>query len=323
MKKTKGKLLLTLLITSYLLLLPATAQAQVTPTSSPLLDVEIEMIDNLEATDGADATTSTKLASPSAEVEQKIQEKKDKDLTETGGKQKSKLAAYLDENPIGRLSWNNPLQHIIRKAIEKGLPANIVVLLILFPLIASIIAASRHVIGLKGFGIYTPAVLSVAFVSTGILSGTIMFLAVLIAAVVTRKILRRAKLPYLPRTAMLLWGVSIFILLLLIISSIFDIASLSTLNIFPLLIIMLLSENFIETQLLTTQKEALKLTLETLFIAILCSLVINREVVQQFVIIKPELTFILIAIANYAIGKYSGLRLSEYIRFQRIIDKTS
>lgn len=273
------------------------------------------------ATAAAESTDSGKLASASSQAQQIIQEKKDQDLTETGGQKKSKLAAYLDEHPIGALSWHNPLQHAIRKSIENGLPANIIVLLLLFPLVASIIATSRHVIGLTGFGIYIPAVLSVAFVSTGVLLGVAIFLAILVSAVLSHKVIRRLKMPYLPRTAMLLWAVSIVTLCLLIASAIFGFDALLAVNIFPVLIIMLLTENFLETQLFKSQKEAIRLTLETLVIAITCSIFMGWEAVQRFVLLRPEIMLLLTAGFNTALGRYTGLRLLEYLRFQSILDK--
>lgn len=278
-----------------------------------------------DATPSAESTGSAKLATPSAEIVEKIQEKKDQDITETTGKQKSKLAAYLDEHPIGNLSWNNFIQHAIRQAIANGLAANIVVLMILFPVLATIIAASRHVVGLKGFGIYTPAVLSVAFVSTGIMTGVVIFIVVLLSAMLSRKVVKKLKLPYLPRTAMLLLGVSLISLMMLIgasMASIPDIFSLISVNIFPLLIIILLTENFMESQLFSSQKEALRLTSETLLIAVICALFINTEAVQQFVLLHPEITFIVMATINILLGKYTGLRLLEYFRFKTILDQS-
>lgn len=283
------------------------------------------VIDENSATASATSTESAKLASPSAEIVEKIQEKKDQDITETTGKQKSKLAAYLDDHPIGPLSWNNFIQHAIRQAIENGLAANIVVLMILFPVLATIIAASRHVVGLKGFGIYTPAVLSVAFVSTGIVTGVTIFIAVLLSAILSRKLVKKFKLPYLPRTAMLLLGVSFISLMMLIgasMVSITEIFSLISINIFPLLIIILLTENFMESQLFSSQKEALRLTLETLLIAVICALVINLEAVQQFVLLQPELTFLTMACVNFLLGKYTGLRLLEYLRFKSVLNQS-
>ena len=273
------------------------------------------------ATNAAEATLSGTLASPSAEVVQRIQEKTENDITQPTQTQKSKLAAYLDENPTGSFSWHNPLQTAIRRAISNGLPANIIVLILLFPVVVSIIAASRHVVGLQGFGIYIPAVLSVAFVSTGIVSGVIIFMAVLAAGMISRNLVKRLKLPYLPRTAMLLWGVSLISLLLLIGAAYLNVTSFLSINIFPILIIMLLTENFMETQLFSSQKKALRLTVETLLIALVGSFLINQEEVQKFVILRPEITIVSVAVINYAIGKFTGLRLLEYFRFQSLLER--
>jgi hypothetical protein len=275
------------------------------------------------ATDSAQQATAsaqtTQEASPAAQVEKKIQEKQAEDITETSGEQKSKLAAFLDENPVKPLTWHNFMQHAIREAVNKGLPANIIVLLLLFPLIASLIAASRHIVGLKGFGIYIPAVLSVAFVSTEIITGVIIFVAVILAAIITRKIVRRLRFPYLPRTAMILWGVSIFILALMVLSSRLGLHELLTINIFPILIIILLTENFMDSQLFNSQQEALKITLETLFIAIICSLIISQEAVHKFVLLYPEISLLGTVIINYLIGRYTGLRLLEFARFNSVL----
>lgn len=290
------------------------AQAQI-PTLTPEEQTLLEATQAAEATDSAEAIE----ASPAAEVEKKIKEKQAEDITETGGEQKSKLAAFLEENPVKSLSWHNFLQHAIREAVKKGLPANIIVLLLLFPVIAAVIASSRHLIGLRGFGIYIPAVLSVAFVSMEILSGTIIFVAVLAGAILTRKIVKKLRFPYLPRTSMILWGVSVFILSLLILSSHLGIFDLLTLNIFPILIMILLTENFMESQLFNSQQEALKITFETLLIAIVCSLIISQDAVQQFVLLRPELSLLGTAVINYLIGRYTGLRLLELTRFKSIL----
>lgn len=306
------KVFLALLLSGVLLFgMNPVVQAQITP--------DLEEV--VEASPEAEATGAASLASSSAQAEQRLQERRDQDITETGGRQKSKLAAFLDEYPIGPLAWNNPLQHGLRQAIANGLPANIIVLMLLFPLIVAVIAASRHVVGLKGFGVYIPAVLSVAFVSTGILAGVLIFVAVLLAASLVRVLIQRFKLPLLPRTAMLLWGVSFFVMLLLMAFSWFDTASLLTLNIFPILIIMLLTENFMSTQLFNSKKEALSITFETLIIAVICALIINMEFVQQLVLLYPEITLLSVAIANLIVGRYTGLRLLERARFQSIIEE--
>ena len=208
-----------------------------TTTPSPI-NGEVAL-ESLVSTDSATATETARLASESAAVAEKIQEKKDSDLTETTGKQKSKLAAFLDENPIDPLGWNNFIQHSIRYSADQGVPVTTMVLVLLFPLVASLIAASRHVIGLRGFGVYTPAVLSVALVSTGIIEGIMIFLGIVGAAVIAKRVIGNFKLSYLPRTAMLIWMVSLSILAILMISPSINMVTLMTVNIFPILILVL------------------------------------------------------------------------------------
>lgn len=310
MKKT---LLAILVLCLTFLGLARPVQAQRLASPSPVIETSI-------ATESASTSAITPTASTAATVEQRIQEKQASDITESVGAKKDRLVAFLDENPIGEVSWHNFVQTAIRQAVDQGLPPNIVVLFILFPIIATIIAASRHLIGLQGFGIYIPAVLSVAFVSTGIVTGILLFMSVLLAATLFRNAIKFLKLQYLPRTALLLWGVSLSVLALLIVSTIFGFISFLTINIFPFLIIILLTENFIESQLTTSFSQAFQLTIETLIIAVGCSLLISFEPLQRFVLLWPEATILAVALFNILMGRYSGLRLLEYIRFRSILD---
>lgn len=287
--------------------------------SIPLLTAELEETEDLTATDSASA--STRLASPSAEVQERIQEKKDSDITEPEGKQKSKLVAFLEEHPPGPLSWNNFLQHAIQSAVAEGVPANVIVLVLLFPLIAALIGASRHVIGLRGFGMYIPAVLAVALVSTGIIEGLLVFGAIVVTALLTRKYLKKTEISYLPRTALLLWMVSIGILGLLLVAPYFGFVTLMTVNIFPILILVLLSENFLDALQRTKPVDALALTGETLALAFISSIIIQLESLQKFALTEPELLIIGIAFFNVLVGKFVGLRITELLRFRSIIEE--
>lgn len=316
--QTATTLFVTFLLGFALLAPLAKTQAQ---TTSNRIGSVAATLDEETATDSAQASEEAKLSSPSAEVVGKLQQKTDEDITETSGQKKSVLAAHLDNHPIGPAAWNNIVQKAIRKAVANGMPANIIVILLIFPVIASLVALSRHIIGLKGFGIYIPAVLSVAFVSTGVGTGVTVFIAVLASALLSRPILKKLKLPVLPRTAMLLLSVSTAILALMLVASVYSIDMVLNLSIFPLLIIILLTENFMETQLFNSQKEALQITFETLLTAVLCSLIIGSQEIQKFVILRPELTLLGVVLINLAIGKYTGLRLLEYLRFRDLLGR--
>ncbi len=298
------------------------ASAAPTPVATPVDEENFLPLPEIESPiseSTREATLAATIVDPSAK--QSIQEKKDQDITEVTSTKSDLLAAYLLEKPLKNPSWYNFLQIAIRKAVNRGLPSNILVLLLLFPLVATIIAFSRHVIGLRGFGVYTPAVLSVVFVSTGIPIGLIIFLLIVIASILLHKLFRRFNLAHLPKTALTLWGICVIIIGFLLVMAYFRVETFYALTIFPLLILVSLSENFTSTQLMSSAKEAAKLTLETLLLAVIGTFIIGNNNIQKLTIINPELVLLVSLVANILIGRYTGLRLLELIRFQSLIHK--
>lgn len=293
---------------------PATA-----PENAELLDGLLTLTEPPSAQATLEASLAATMVDPGAK--QSIQEKKDKDITEVTSSKSDMLATYLLERPLQNPSWYNLLQVAIRKAVNRGLPSNILVLLLLFPLVATIIAFSRHVIGLRGFGIYTPAVLSVVFVSTGIPIGLTIFLIIVISSIILHKLFKKFNLAHLPKSSLTLWGVCVVIIGFLILMAYFRVEAFYALTIFPLLILVSLSENFTSTQLMSSTREAAMLTLETLLLAMIATFIIGNESIQKFTILNPELVLLFSLVVNILIGRYTGLRLLEIIRFQNLIKK--
>lgn len=244
-------------------------------------------------------------------------DKKD-DITETRGEVKGRLERYLDLQQVGSLGITNFLQHAIRYAVSQGVPANTIVLVLLFPLIALIVAAARHLIGLRGFGIYIPVVLSVAFVATGVVTGIGLFLVILTIGTYGMKLIKRLRMQYLPRMALLLWLVSLGVLATLFLAPLLGISGLLTINIFPILILMLLAENFHEVQMGKSKREATELTIETLILALISAMLLSLDFVQRFALLNPELLVLGVAGTNILVGKYVGLRLTEYLKFRKL-----
>jgi hypothetical protein len=270
------------------------------------------------ATVSADATASGEATSAAKLVVEKVTEKKP-DITEPEGEVKGRLEQYLAAQEVRPLGLTNFLQHAIREAVRNGVPANTIVLVLLFPVVAAIIAAGRHLIGLRGFGIFTPAVLSVAFVATGIVTGIALFLIILMVAMLMRRMIHGLKLQYLPRMALLLWGVSLGVFAALFISPFLDLKALVTIQIFPILILILLAENFIEVQIGKSEREATQLTMETIILALISSLVLSLDAVQKFALLNPELLVMGVAVFDIFVGRYVGLRYTEYLKYKKLL----
>lgn len=263
------------------------------------------------------ADEATESATASGIVEKVVEKKPD--LTEPEGEVKTKLEKLLEDNPVKKLSWNNFMRYTIFQAVKDGVPVNTIVLIMLFPLVVTMVTASRHMVGLQGLGILTPSLLAVAFVATGIGSGVLLFAVILVVATLTRMLLRKLKLQYLPRMALLLWFVSLGVFLSFVATSHFNLGSLSTVGIFPILILMLLAETFIDVQVGRSMREAMSLIVTTFGVAFVTSLIIALDSVQRWMLLYPEAIFFGVGLFDLYMGKYVGLRVVEILKFRQVL----
>jgi hypothetical protein len=206
----------------------------------------------------------------------------------------------------------------IQFVINQGVPLETIKLILMFPLVVTIMAAARQIIGIKAFGIYTPSIIAIAFLSTGLKYGIFLFLTILIAGTLTRLVLKKLRLLYLPRVAIMLSVISVTIFLVLAVSGYFQRTGLAAVSIFPLLIMITIMEKFIVIQIERGAKTAVFLSLETLLLSIIACLVVSISFLQNLILAYPWLILIIILL-NFALGKWTGLRLSEYYRFKEII----
>lgn len=224
----------------------------------------------------------------------------------------------FDINPV----WFSPIKHAIKKAVEAGVDEETIVLLLLLPFIASVIAAARHFIGLRGFGIFLPAALAVVFVSTGPIVGLCLFLVIIIVSTLVRVFLNKTKLrlQYLPRMAFILQAVVVGVLLsFLAVPRIFVWHSIVEISIFPLLILVLLAEDYTKTQIGKSVKTAISLTTETIILALVSYWFLTFYELRRYSIENPEILLLIVAVFNIFMGRYVGLRFLEFWRFRKLI----
>ena len=268
--------------------------------------------------------TPTLEATASATVIEKVEptEAPRPDLTQKTKESVEPLKRLLDEQELGS-TYINPVKYAIRAAVDAGVPPNTIVLLLLLPGVATLIAAARHLVGLRGFGIFLPAALAVTFIATGPVVGIGLFLLIVIVSTFSRIVLRRTKikLQYLPRMAIILLFVVMGILALLFTAPLINSMALVNVSIFPVLILVLLAEDFSKVQLGKSASVAINLTTETLILSLISYVFLTLKMVQELALLRPELWLISIFAIDITLGKYSGLRVMEYIRFRKLISK--
>ncbi|OGI22807.1 MAG: hypothetical protein A3E91_03875 [Candidatus Moranbacteria bacterium RIFCSPHIGHO2_12_FULL_40_10] len=191
----------------------------------------------------------------------------------------------------------------------------------MFPIIATIIAFLRQIVGIKAFGIYTPSIVIFALLGTGLKYGVAIFVSVILVGMVARFLLKGLRLLYLPRLAITLSLVAFSILVILMTGGSLQRTGLAAVSIFPLLMIIILVEKFIAAQIEKGGKTAMVLALETLIISLVGYYVIKNGYLIKTVVLYPWIVLLTVPI-NIFLGKWTGLRLSEYWRFREILKKS-
>lgn len=263
------------------------------------------------ATDAANATESAKELAEIAKIQQE-------DVTRPEGPEDDQALNLFKQRPADRLSPTNLLAFLVQNSVKSGVPSRTVILILLLPMLATIIAFIRHVIGLPSIGMLVPVALSITLLSTGITAGLILLGTILFASTFARILLKRVRIMQLPKMAFSMFIVSIFLFLALTISAMAGILVVKQLSIFPVLLLILLSEQIIAVQQERSAQEMLIITMVTFAIGILGFLLLSSQTLRNTVLLYPEFILILIPL-NIVIGRYFGLRLMEYFRFSSIM----
>ena len=214
-----------------------------------------------------------------------------------------------------------PIHPLIAFFVHSGVPLQTVALLLFLPIIATLVAIFRQVIGIKAFGIYTPSIITfalLAFDPNGVKYGIAIFVAVIVVGMLSRSVLKRFRLLYLPRVAITLSIVSLSILGILVIGGMQSRTGLASVSIFPLLIMITLAEKFVATQIEKGLRVAVILAIETLLISIVGYMLLRWEALLQVILSFPWIVLFTFLI-NILLGKWTGVRLTEYVRFRKII----
>ena len=209
----------------------------------------------------------------------------------------------------------SPIQYLV----NNGIPQETITLLLMVPIVATIIAFSRQIIGIKGFGIYTPLIISFAFLSTGLKFGLILFLAILLVGTLSRLVVKKLRLLYLPRMAIIVIVVSLAVIAALYLGAYTNQTEVVTTSIFAILIMISMIEKFIAAQIERGARGAVILTSETLILSVVSLWIINWLWLQNIVIRYPVWVIILSLLINLLLGRWTGLRLFEYYRFREVI----
>lgn len=223
---------------------------------------------------------------------------------------------HIDASSVMIRPWNI-LSWFVNTMLARGVPSQTVMLLLVLPVIAMILAFLKQVIGITTLGLYTPSVIALSFLALGWPLGLLFLLFIITTGYATRALVRRLRLLYIPKVAIILTVVSLTLLALMGIGVFFFNFTFTRETIFILLIMSTLAESFLELKTEQGLMQAFTGVGETILAALVCVFIVQWNVFQSIILAYPELILLSI-IADVLLGRWTGLRLVEYFRFKEV-----
>lgn len=212
------------------------------------------------------------------------------------------------------------MSFITQYMLSQGVPQDTLILLLMLPVVAALITFFRQVIGIKGLDLGTPLIISFVFLTTGLVHGVMLFLIILLTSALMRLVVKQLRLLYLPRMALIISMVALAMLLLAAAEGyLYQSSGLAVMPVLAILIMITLTERFLISQIQRGTKKVVLITLETLFVATACFLVMNLFWVQEAILDYPLWVIAGSIVLNIFLGRWTGLRLSELVRFRDVI----
>jgi len=199
-----------------------------------------------------------------------------------------------------------------------GLPFTLLRTILMLPIGALVVVFFRNVVGMPTFGTFLPALLAAAAGSTGALWGVATVAVVVGAVALARWGIQRLELLHSPTLAILLAAVVFTLLSTTMLAERLGVEPMTRVTLFPIAVLAICAERFYLSLTEHGGKEAGKELAGTLFVMLACHVVMNSLALQVLVIGFPEVIFLVIA-ADIYLGRWVGMRLSEYRRFRGLL----
>ena len=198
--------------------------------------------------------------------------------------------------------------------ISNGVSQSVIFLLLAVPFIVFVIAFFRQFVGIKTFGVFAPLMLSLSFVLLGLEFGFLSFAIVMVVSSLIRQLFSKIEILYIPKVSLLLSALSISFFLVLGLAVYFNTSINLALAVFPMLVMSTISEKFLSAQSQGGLRSAAIIAGETVIVSLIAYFLVSWDWIENGIIAMPEI-IILPIIGNVWLGRFTGLRLSEYFKF--------
>ncbi|MDH3286419.1 MAG: UUP1 family membrane protein [Betaproteobacteria bacterium] len=187
--------------------------------------------------------------------------------------------------------------------------------ILVIPVGILLLVVLRNIVGVKTFGTFMPVLIALSFRATGVFWG-VFFLSIVVGlGLGVRFYLERLKLLLVPRLAAIVIVVIMLLATLTVLSFHLGFDRGLSIGLFPIVILTMTIERMTLVWEERGAAEAFQQAAGSIFVGVLCFLLMNVRVVEHLAFVFPELLLIVLA-ATLLLGRYTGYRLTELRRFK-------
>lgn len=187
--------------------------------------------------------------------------------------------------------------------------------IVLIPLGAFVVVIMRNIVGVPTLGTFMPVLIALALLEIPIARGLVMFSVLIGAGVWFRFLLSRLNLLVVPRVAACVVIVTLLMMVMSVIGHRLGMSGGVQITLFPMIILAWTIERMSLIWEEEGKHSALTQVGGSLLVSVLAFLFMKIGQVQYWAFYFPELLLVLLA-GILLIGRYTGYRLSELIRFK-------
>jgi len=189
--------------------------------------------------------------------------------------------------------------------------------LLLVPLGALVVSLFRNVVGLPTFGTFMPVLVALALRDSPPLTGLLLLGLLVGAGLVTRWGLDRLRLLIVPRLSLLLAALVIVATLVTVVGEHVGSGPSVSIGLLPMVVLTMTVERLSLMVVEEGLPNAFKALGGTIVVSVACVALFASERLQAAVFQFPELLLLVVA-ALVVVGRYTGYRASEWLRFRRL-----
>jgi hypothetical protein len=189
-------------------------------------------------------------------------------------------------------------------------------ILILVPIGALMVCLLRNIVGFPTFGIFLPVLMALAFRNTGLAYGLGIFWGVVLIGYVVRRWIDKLRLLLVPRLSVILTLVIICITIFALLGNKLDLREFMAVGLLPFVILTMTIERFFVITEEAGAWEGLWTAAGSAGVAMITYEILQIESLQLTFFVYPELLFAIAAV-QVLLGRYTGYRLLELLRFRK------